>query len=198
MAQFFGRNFLGGFFWEDFSEDFFRGFFRRIFSGDFFGGFFWRNFLEEFFGRNSLFTFELNCLSRFWGNREGRRISILRSTIASTLHLKINLLMQLKSFLEVHLYVKLWRKFSLSKWYLKTKNQFHLKWFLWHDIMLEEILLLTLLYYSIFFSISEVRKQVKVNFWSVVLFSCAYLLKYLGLNAYLTWNSNLKLNLINI
>ena len=46
------------------------------FFGKFFEGFFWRNFFgriffgeifwEDFFGRNSLFTLELTCLSRFW------------------------------------------------------------------------------------------------------------------------------------
>ena len=61
MEEFFGRYFLGGFFWETF--------FGRIFLGgffweDFFGriflrGFFWEDFLggffgEEFFGRNYL------------------------------------------------------------------------------------------------------------------------------------------------
>ena len=71
LVEFFGRKFLGGFFWEDFL----RGFFGRIFWGGFLGGFFW----EEFFGRNSLFTLELTCLSRFWFlsrfclNKEGRK-----------------------------------------------------------------------------------------------------------------------------
>jgi hypothetical protein len=57
---------LGGFFCEDFCEDFFGRIIRRIV---------W----EEFFGRNSLFTLELTCLSRFWIlsrfclNGEGRR-----------------------------------------------------------------------------------------------------------------------------
>ena len=61
------------FFWEDF------------FWEDFFGGFFGLTI-----GRNSLLTFELTCLlrfwflSRFWDNEEGRKVSILRSAIAST------------------------------------------------------------------------------------------------------------------
>ena len=38
MEEFFGRNFLGGFFWEDF--------FGRIFLG----GFFWEDYLEDFLG----------------------------------------------------------------------------------------------------------------------------------------------------
>ena len=41
--DFFGRNFLGGFFWEEF-------FGRKFLGGIFLGGF----FLEEFFERNSL------------------------------------------------------------------------------------------------------------------------------------------------
>ena len=59
-------NFSEGFFWKDFL-----------------GGFFWEDFLGGFFGRiigrNSLFTLELTCLSRFWfssrfwGNGEGRK-----------------------------------------------------------------------------------------------------------------------------
>ena len=59
MEEFFGRYFLGGFFWEDFL-----------------GGFFGRIFWEEFSGRNHLVEInkELMFLSRFWGNarKEGR------------------------------------------------------------------------------------------------------------------------------
>ena len=67
MEEFFGRNFLGEIFWEDF--------FGRIFLGGIFlGGLFWEDFFrrifwEEFF----VYIFkviriwkELNCLSRFW------------------------------------------------------------------------------------------------------------------------------------
>ena len=49
LEVFFLRNFFGGIFWEEF--------FERIFWEDFFG----RSFV-----RNSLFTLELTCLSRFW------------------------------------------------------------------------------------------------------------------------------------
>ena len=73
MEEFFGRNF-----WEDF--------FGRIFLEDFFLEDYW----EDFFGRNSLFTLELTCLSRFWGNeRKEVEFSILRSAIVSSLHLKL-------------------------------------------------------------------------------------------------------------
>ena len=78
-----GRIFLGGFLWEDFLG----GFFRRIFLKDFF----WRNFLEEIFLENFFGGF-------FWADflgglkKEGRRILILRSAIASTSHLKILIL----------------------------------------------------------------------------------------------------------
>ena len=59
--------------------------FWGIFWSKFFGGFFWEKFFgrifwEGFFGRNSLFTLELTCLSKFWflsrswGNKEGSRI----------------------------------------------------------------------------------------------------------------------------
>ena len=58
-----GRIFFGGFFFKDFFE-----------------GFFLEDYWEDFFGRNSLFTLELTCLSRFWffsrfwGNgEEGRK-----------------------------------------------------------------------------------------------------------------------------
>ena len=63
MAEFFWRNFFGGIFLEDF---FWEDFFGRIFLGGLFRrNFFGRIIWEEFFGRNSLFTLELTCLSRF-------------------------------------------------------------------------------------------------------------------------------------
>ena len=65
--DFFGGIFLGEIFWEDF------------FREDFFRGFFWEDYWEDFFGRNSLFTLELTCLSRFCLNGEGRRRKNFRS-----------------------------------------------------------------------------------------------------------------------
>ena len=68
-------------FFLKFSGNFPKGYFWRIFLAEFF----WRNFLgeifwEEFSVRNSLFTLELTCLSRFWflsrfclNGEEGRR-----------------------------------------------------------------------------------------------------------------------------
>ena len=68
------------------------GFFLKL-LGNFwnFLGFFLEDFfLEDFFWSN-LFTLELTCLSRFWGNerRKEGELLILRSTIASSSHLKI-------------------------------------------------------------------------------------------------------------
>ena len=67
LVEFFGRHFLGGFFWEDF--------FGRIFLGGFLGGFFLRGILwEEFFVYVDLSRFWF--LSRFCLNKEGRRARI--------------------------------------------------------------------------------------------------------------------------
>ena len=65
---------MGGFFWEEFFERIF----LRIFLEDFLTDFFWRIIgriigriilggfsKEKFLGRNSLFTLELTCFSRF-------------------------------------------------------------------------------------------------------------------------------------
>jgi hypothetical protein len=71
------------YFFFKFSGNFSEEFLEEIFWRNFFGGIFWRIFLGGlfggFFGRNSLFTLELTCLSRFWFlsrfclNGEGRK-----------------------------------------------------------------------------------------------------------------------------
>ena len=60
---------------------------------------------EDFFRRNSLFTLELTCLSKFWflsrswgKERKEVEFSILRSAIASTSHLKIPHLPKFRHF----------------------------------------------------------------------------------------------------
>jgi cytosine/uracil/thiamine/allantoin permease len=79
LEGFFGRNFLGGIYCENF--------FGRIFGRIVFGGTLWEEFI--------LMQKELICLSRFWFlsrfwvKAEGKKISIFRSTSASLSHLKI-------------------------------------------------------------------------------------------------------------
>ena len=77
LVEFFGRNSLGGFFWEDFLG----GFFGRIIG---------RIFWEEFFVYIGIDLFvKIWFLSRFWGNeRKEIEFAILRSAIAITSHLK--------------------------------------------------------------------------------------------------------------
>ena len=65
FRRFFWRNYLAEFFEKNFLEDFLEDFF-----GGLLGGFFW----EEFLRRSSLFTLELTCLSRFWGNDRRKEV----------------------------------------------------------------------------------------------------------------------------
>ena len=91
FGGFFGRNFLEELFWRTFMEKIFgRNFFARV---DFGRKFFRRNTLFTLLKSVKVFEYEWNlCFCQDFGvmpgRKEGRRISILRSAIASSSHLK--------------------------------------------------------------------------------------------------------------
>ena len=68
------------------------GFFCEVFFGRIFlGGFFWEELLSRFLQGIDVFVKILRQFCLNGRKKEGRRILILRSAIASTLHLKIML-----------------------------------------------------------------------------------------------------------